>query len=357
MIDFDEIRWDGHAVPCVWQVTAGRDAPVADVRDWLADHQELYDEHLHRHGAVLIRGFDRLRTAEDYETVLQAVRGELSSYVGGTSPRRVVRGRIMTATEAPPEYSIPLHQEMSYTAHAPERISFFCVTPATLGGETTVADMRAVTASIGHGLIERFKRKGGLQLRRNLPLPERAGARPGIPKPWTEVFDTTDPLIADQAARARGWRTEWLADGSVHLWQEVLPATRVHPRTGDEVWFNQIHIFDPEASRRWALRDGRRDFAERLESALRTCPHLLDQILHADGSPLDPDDVAHVADVIRCAETPVPWRLGDLLMLDNMLAGHGRRPYGGQRMVLTALLNGTAPRQQLRTGAASGAIA
>jgi hypothetical protein len=340
MIAFEETRLNGQAVPLVWRITAGRDAGVADIREWLADHEELYNERLDRDGAVLIRGFEHLRSAEDFEAVLRMLRGELLDYVGGSSPRRVVHGRIMTATEAPPVYSIPLHQEMSYTAHAPERISFFCVTPASQGGETTVADMRTVTTRIGHDLIERFKRKGGLQLRRNLPLPDKAEGRPGVPKPWTDVFDTTDRDVADRTARARGWRTEWLADGSVQLWQEVLPATRVHPRTGEELWFNQIHIFDPAAAHAWALRDGRFEYASRLETALQTCPHLLDRIEHADGSPLDADDVAHVAEVMVAAETPVPWRSGDLLMLDNMLAGHGRRPYGGQRLVLTALLNG-----------------
>lgn len=340
MISFEETRINDEAVPLVWRITAGHKAGVREIREWLSDHEELYNDRLDRDGAVLIRGFERLRGAEDFEALLSALRGDLLDYVGGTSPRRVVRGRIMTSTEAPPNYSIPLHQEMSYTAHAPERISFFCVTPASEGGETTVADMRTVTTRIGSDLIEHLKSKGGLQLRRNLPLPDKAESRPGFPKPWTEVFNTTERDVADRAARARGWRTEWLPDGSVQLWQEVLPATRVHPRSGEEVWFNQIHIFDPAAARAWALRDGRNELAARLETAMSICPHLLDQIVHADGSPLERDAVAHVAEVIDNAAIPIPWSSGDFLMLDNLIAGHGRRQYGGQRLVLTAMLNG-----------------
>lgn len=340
MIAFEETRLSAKAIPLVWRITAGHDAEVADICRWLADHEALFEARLSRDGGVLIRGFSRLRSAQDFQAVLGAVRGQLLDYVGGSSPRRVVHGRIMTATEAPPIYSIPMHQEMSYTAQAPERISFFCATPAGTGGQTTVADMRAVTARIGAALIDRFKSRGGLQLRRNLPLPNRVESRPGVPKPWTEVFNTTDREAAQASARARGWRTEWLADGSVQLWQEVLPVTRVHPRTGDEIWFNQIHIFDPRAAHAWALRDGRLEYADRLAAAMRECPHLLDQIVHADGSALDEADVAHVAEVFGGAETPVAWRSGDLLMLDNMLAAHGRRPYDGDRLVLTALLSG-----------------
>jgi alpha-ketoglutarate-dependent taurine dioxygenase len=31
------------------------------------------------------------------------------------------------------------------------------------------------------------------------------------------------------------------------------------------------------------------------------------------------------------------WRAGDVLLLDNMLVAHGRRPYSGPRKILTAL--------------------
>lgn len=340
MIEFEETRLGGEGPPLVWRITAGQDAKTDDIRDWLAAHKDLYDQRLDRDGAVLIRGFECLRSAEDFAVVLAAAGGELMSYIGGTSPRRAVHGGIMTSTDAPREYSIPLHQEMSYTANAPERISFFCVTPSSFRGETTIAGMRTVTSLIGNDLVARFKNKGGLQLRRNLPAPGNVQTRPGVPKSWTEVFATVDQEVADQVAHSRGWRTEWLSDGSVQLWQEVLPATRVHPRTGDEVWFNQIHIFDPVAARLWAIKDGRIQDAARIELALRKYPHLLDRVLHADGSQLDAQDVAHVANVFDRAAVPLAWRSGDLLMIDNILVAHGRTQYDGERLLLAALLNG-----------------
>jgi hypothetical protein len=33
----------------------------------------------------------------------------------------------------------------------------------------------------------------------------------------------------------------------------------------------------------------------------------------------------------------VPWRRGDLLLIDNMLTAHGRRPCTGDRRVLVAM--------------------
>ncbi|CAB3744854.1 hypothetical protein LMG24238_07360 [Paraburkholderia sediminicola] len=338
MIAFEEMPLAALHAPLVWRITRGQQAAQATVRDWLAAHRQLYDARLDQYGAVLIRGFAALHAATDFDTVLAAAGADLLDYVGGTSPRRAVCGRVMTATEVPSDYSIPIHQEMSYTANPPERIAFFCVTPAIAGGETTLADMREVTRRIDSGVLQRFRQKGGVQLRRNLPLPEHAALRPGVPKPWTEVFNTTERSAAERAAAMRGWRTQWLDDGSLQLWQDVLPATRVHPRTGDDLWFNQLHIFSPIAALRWARNDGRHALAERIEVALRNTPDRADEVLHGDGTPVSAEDVLHVAEVLDACALPHAWQAGDLLMLDNLLAGHGRRQYSGPRSILAALI-------------------
>lgn len=338
MIAFEEIPPAALHAPLVWRITRGQQADAATVRDWLAAQRHLYDTRLDQYGAVLIRGFAALHCATDFNTVLAAAGASLLDYVGGTSPRRTVCGRVMTATEVPADYSIPIHQEMSYTANPPERIAFFCVTPADAGGETTLADMREVTRRIDSGVLQRFRQKGGVQLRRNLPLPEHAALRPGVPKPWTEVFNTTERSVAESAAAMRGWATQWLDDGSLQLWQEVLPATRVHPRTGDDLWFNQLHIFSPIAALRWARNDGRHVLAERMEVALRDAPDRVDEVLHGDGTPIAAEDVLHVAEVLDACALPHAWQTGDVLMLDNLLAGHGRRQYSGPRSILAALI-------------------
>jgi alpha-ketoglutarate-dependent taurine dioxygenase len=34
---------------------------------------------------------------------------------------------------------------------------------------------------------------------------------------------------------------------------------------------------------------------------------------------------------------PHAWEAGDLLMLDNLLAAHGRRPFSGERRIAVAM--------------------
>ena len=338
MIRHEVERVAGMPIVC-WRPLEGANADLASVCEWLAGNGRELNEHVTRHGGVLVRGFDALRDATAFDQALRAAGAQLMDYVGGTSPRTQVTGRILTATEVPSSYSIPLHQEMSYTDGSPKRIAFFCETPPAEGGSTTLGDMREITRAIDPDVIGRFLSRGGLQLRRNLPLPEGIEGRPGVPKPWTQVFNTDDPAQAQAQADARGWRSEWQADGSMTLWQEVRPALTRHPSTGDEVWFNQVQVFAPAAAIAWARKDGRMDMARRLERAMREAPRQVDCFVFADGSEIPPQDALHVYDVLERMAQPLRWRLGDLLVLDNVLTAHGRRSFTGERRVLTGLIS------------------
>jgi alpha-ketoglutarate-dependent taurine dioxygenase len=322
----------------VWSPANGRGFDLDGLTRYLADSKDRLSAQLDEHGGVLLRGFDCVRSSDDYQKVLDVVAPDLMDYVGGTSPRKVVNGRIMTATEIPGTYSIPLHQEMSYTDNSPDRISFFCERPATEGGETTIGDMRAITRNMDAAVRARFEAHGGVQLCRNLPLPDRVDARPGVPKTWHEVFATKDRSEAEKVAGKSGWRFEWMEDGSMQLWQEVRPTTRLHPRSGDEVWFNQVHIFSPASALKWAREDGRTEAADRLARALEEAPQLLDHMRYGDGTEIEEADVLHIYDVLTANARPVKWQAGDVLILDNILVAHGRRKFAGDRSVLTALI-------------------
>lgn len=352
MIRSDEFLLDGTNVVMVWQAATNANGSLDELCAWLAERSGQIDGLVYRHGGILLRGFSCLQRATDFQRVLDVLAPKLMEYVGGSAPRRVVSGRIMTTTELPGRYSVPLHQEMAYTDNSPDRLAFFCEVAAPVGGETTVGDMRRVTRRIDPAVLHRFEAHKGIQIRRNLPPPGTVASRPGIPRAWTEVFGTTDPAAAERTVARSGWRAEWLPNGSMQLWQEIRPAMRAHPRTGDRVWYNQVHRFSPIGMLKRLRHDGMEDEARSLEKLLAEAPHLLDRAFHGDGTPIADEDVVHVFDILTEEAVPLRWQRGDLLIIDNILVSHGRRAYSGDRLVLTALIqtdgaeHGRAPRER-----------
>jgi alpha-ketoglutarate-dependent taurine dioxygenase len=109
---------------------------------------------------------------------------------------------------------------------------------------------------------------------------------------------------------------------------EVRPATTRHPTTGEEVWFNQADGFHPsgmDAETYGQLISMMREEEFRLNS------------YYGDGTPLDLSMLNHAREVIRAETVLVPWRDGDILILDNLLTAHGRMPFTGARKIHLAM--------------------
>jgi hypothetical protein len=265
----------------------------------------------------------------------------LRDYVGGTSPREKVHEKVMTATYVPPSWSIILHQEMAYTLAMPAYLTFFCENPAERGGHSTHGDMRVALERIDPAVRDRLA-EHGLRLGRTLLSPDAVHRKPGVKKPWTEVFDTTDPAEVDRIAGERGWETEWIGDDAVRLYQETVPAIREHPVTGESVWCNQAHFFSPLCMMRWAREDGRRAEHDEQERALREAPELLDRMYLGNGDPVADEDALHVYQVLRDLESGVRLAASDLLVVDNLLVAHGRTAFEGDRRILVALADRSA---------------
>ncbi|AKF86095.1 hypothetical protein MFUL124B02_21340 [Myxococcus fulvus 124B02] len=336
MIRFEETFVGDEPLPRVWRITQGQDASREQMVDWLREHKGALNAARDTHGAVLVRGFQALDSAPAFADVLGAIANDLMEYVGGTAPRKVVHGRVTTASGLPGTHSLALHQEMAYQASRPDALALFCEVPPDEMGETPLADARKVTERLDPGVRARFDAQG-VGVRRALRSPS-TGEENSIPRPWNQVFLTTDRDEVERIAREKEWKVEWRPDESMLLWQQVLPAFKAHPRTGERVWANQVHYHMPECMVRWALRDGRSADVADLRRQMAETPELMDHCFHRDGTRVSAEDAEHVWDVLEQSEVPWRWERGDVLLLDNVLAMHGRRQYRGQRRILVGMI-------------------
>jgi alpha-ketoglutarate-dependent taurine dioxygenase len=306
-------------------LAAGEESPLPVVRAmtdgvdpsrWLVDNAATLDRALEHHGALLLRGF--ACNEDSLGQTVERASGELFAYSFRSTPRSTVSGLVYTSTEYPPDHSIPLHNEMSYAIQWPRRLWLFCTSPATSGGATPVADSRVVRSSIPRNIRERFERLG-VEYRRHY--------RPHLDLSWREGFQTVDRAMVDAECRRQGLRYEWLDDEHL-VTSAVRPASLVHQPSGAWVWFNQAHLFHPSA-----LAPEVRDALRRTvgEDGMPRSAH------YGDGSPIDDDEIAEINAAYAEAAVDVEWRTGDLLVVDNELTAHGRRPFTGTRRVVVAM--------------------
>jgi hypothetical protein len=58
---------------------------------------------------------------------------------------------------------------------------------------------------------------------------------------------------------------------------------------------------------------------------------------YGDGTPIEPEVLDLLRGAYRKETVLFPWKRGDLLLLDNMLAAHGRTSYKGERSILVGM--------------------
>ncbi|MGX1756544.1 TauD/TfdA family dioxygenase [Streptomyces lydicus] len=275
------------------------------------------DDQLVKEKALIFRGFGVSQV--ELEPVLDEVLPKRLAYVHGNSPRTKIGKNVYTSTEYPQEFTISMHNEMSYAHQWPARLLFFCEKAAETGGATPVTDSALWLESLDPEVREAFK--GGVCYQQNL----HDGY--GLGKSWQDTFETTDRDEVEDFLGRTGAQWEWKPDGSLRV-RQIRPATAQHPVTGAEVWFNQSDQWHPAG-----LGD---DTAAALAQILP--PEDLPQsVTFADGTPIPDEYVIQIRDRGLDAAVNCDWRTGDLMLIDNMLVSHGRRPFTGTRRVLVAM--------------------
>ena len=276
-----------------------------NVLKWASKQREYIQELLLKHGGVLLRGFNDIQDAAALEEFLHVLSDDLLDYVYGSSPRSLIDGKIYTSTEYPAHQSILLHNEMSYSRAWPMKIAFLCVTPATRGGETPIADSRRVLQHISPEVRKQFMQKKVMYVR-NYGM---------VDIPWQDVFQTIDKDRVEEFCHANGLAYEWLDEQRLRT-RQVCQAVCQHPQTGEMVWFNQAHVFHPSSIESSVRATLLAEFGEE---------NLPRNVLYGDGSPIEDAAIDEIHRIYQQEQLSFTWQKGDILLLDNMLIAHGQR--------------------------------
>jgi alpha-ketoglutarate-dependent taurine dioxygenase len=290
-----------------------------ELTEWAGHNRELIERELLAHGAVLFRNF-KLGGAAEVGEFARVFAPELMEYREPSTPRSEVKNRIYTSTEYPPDQAILLHNEMSYSDAWPMKVWFCCEQPAAAGGETPIADSRQVFALLDEQVKERFAEKQVMYVR---------NFGDGVGLSWQTVFGTTSREEVETHCRRAGIEFQWKDRDRLRT-RQVRQAAAKHPRTGEQVWFNQAHVHNI-LSLEPALRDALLSVADDAEYPLDI------NSAYGDGSPIEAATLRNIHAAYTQATVAFPWQTGDILMVDNMLVAHGRAPFSGARKIVVAM--------------------
>lgn len=293
---------------------------VANVNllEWASKNQETIQAMLLKHKALLFRDFNIHSATQLDQFIKITAKGEPISYGDRSSPRHEVSNKIYTSTDYPAEQSIFLHNESTYCLTWPNKIYFCCLKVAEQGGETPIADTQKIFERLSPQTRERFIEKQVLYVR---------NYNDGFGLPWQDVFQTTDKAVVEEYCRNNAIEFEWKDSDRLRT-RQVRPGVIQHPITGATSWFNHaafFHVTTLEPSIFKAL------LAEFLEEDL---PH---NTYYGDGSAIEPEILAEIRAAYAQETVIFSWESGDILLLDNILVAHGRKPFQGTRKVIVGM--------------------
>lgn len=292
---------------------AGLDAALA----WVGARRDELCRRAAEHGAVLFRGFP-LATDLDFDRFVAAF--ELKNFPYEESLSNAVRvnrtPRVFTANEAPASVTIFLHHEMAQTPVYPSKLFFFCERPADAGGATPLCRSDLLWEKLAKQCPDFARDCQTKGLRYTNVMPSANDPNSGMGRSWQSTLRTESQAGAEERLRSLGYSWEWLADGCLRATTPVLPAVReISP--GRSAFFNQLIA----AYCGW--KDTRNDPSK--------------SITFGDGAPLDRQAVDAAIALADEFTFDVPWQQGDVALVDNFVAMHGRRTFTGTRKVLASL--------------------
>lgn len=288
------------------------------IREFVKANQKEIEANLLKYGGILFRGF-QVDGVEDFEATVESCYGSLIDYNDRITHRTQVQGKIYTATDFPPELEIILHNEHSFAAQFPMRIFFYCIEAAEKGGETPIADVRRVYKQIDPSITKPFKEKGVLYVR-NL-----SGGPFGFT--WQEVYQTQDKAEMERFCKESETGYDWIDENKVRT-KQLRPAIAKHPVTGELLWMNHATLLNVFAIEPKLQKMLLKLFKEK---------DLPNNTFYGDGTSISKDVIGELRKAYDVETIAFRWEPGDVLMLDNMLVAHGRKPFSGKRKVVVAM--------------------
>ncbi|XP_023759478.1 clavaminate synthase-like protein At3g21360 [Lactuca sativa] len=303
---------DGVLFPAVlspiFSTAFSADAQLCGFVDAIRAHKPWLESLLQKRGVILFRDFP-VTSPSDFNDVVEAFGFPEAFYVGGRASRTQVVGRVYTANESPPEMQIPFHHEMAYVPDFPSKLLFFCEEAPEAGGETPVLLSHIIYDKMKekHPLFVAKLEEHGLTYTRVMTDDNQQSSFNG--SGWTSAYMTNDKNVAEERAAKLGTKLEWMGSDHDHVKAITgpMPGIRFDKESQRKVWFNGLAV--SYSGSLTTKNNDRNTFIEL-----------------GNGEPVSDEAMEDCLRIMEEECVAIPWKKGDVMLVNNLMVLHSRRP-------------------------------
>lgn len=284
---------------------------LAEAKAWIEEHREHLEAELLCTGAILFRGFPVV-DAESYDAFFASFGYENFTYKESLSNavRINFTELVFTANEGPKEVAINLHNEMAQTPIYPNRISLFCESPAEQGGATVLCRSDMIYNELIKVEPELTNKLEEVGIKYTTTMPGGDSAESAQGRSWLSTLSVENEQQAEAKLKELGYTWTWQDNGDLLAQTGALAGIKT-VADGRKVFFNQII----------AAFEGWEGVKENPVKAL----------CFGDDSEIPKSFLETISKISEELSFDLNWQAGDVALVENNLAMHGRRPFSGDK--------------------------
>ncbi|KAK9066213.1 hypothetical protein SSX86_013534 [Deinandra increscens subsp. villosa] len=292
---------EGVVFPAVLSPTTNTD-DVTEFEEAIRSEKQWLESLLQKSGVILFRGFP-VTSALDFNNVVEAFGFPEFSYLGGRASRTQIVGRVYTANESPLDKRIPFHHELAYNVDFPSKLFFYCEEEPGKGGETPVVSSHIVYEKMKerHPEFVAKVEEHGVTYVTIMGDEDDSSSIGGMG--WKSAYMTDDKNVAEERAAKQGSKLEWMGNG-VKIIAGPRQAIKFDKGNQRKTWFVN-HGFETVKS-----KIGDRDLYYEI----------------GNGDPMPDDAIKECLKIMDEECVAIPWKKGDVMLVNNLMVLHGRLP-------------------------------
>jgi len=219
-----------------------------------------------------------------------------------------------------------VHHDLSYRRVIPARGCIAHFQKAQEGGNTPMYDNRALWyyfMDLYYDLMLELSQEGILYIK-TLPdennLEKTVLWREADITTWQQNYPKMSKPQIQLFIEQNGEKAEWLEDGTLRVTCH-MPAFRIHPKTNEKFYCNQILSWDGRNFWQWPGKPYEK-YA------------FIDRPTHArigNGRDLTDEEYLGLLELHDRFAIRINWQNGDIVVWDNIRMSHSRDPYKGER--------------------------